>query len=356
MVEIFEEKDQPIMKHILFITPGFAANERDSQCIPPLQLLAKKLNDEQDIQVSIVSLHYPYTNENYIWNGISVYSSFRKAPLKKVRVLNQARKWIGIIHKKNPIDIIHSFWLTDSALIGQVLSKKLGLPHLITLMGQDARPSNKYLRFFDLKNCYCVTLSNYHQKQLIQTSGVKAKWLIPWGLDKNDLKPAQRKEYDIIGVGNLIKLKDYSLFIQLIHRLKEVKPDLKALIIGGGEEESTLKEQIKSLGLQEQIQLLGTIPRTEVLDYLSKGKIFLHTSEYESFGYVFLEALAAGMHIVSKPVGIAETDTNWAVETTEEGLYSALENKLLLEAITSSFIKNSIENTVKAYLKVYGEL
>ena len=54
-------------KHILFLTPGFPADENDFFCIPPLQeFLVKFRSIFPSSKISVISFQYPYHNK---WEG-----------------------------------------------------------------------------------------------------------------------------------------------------------------------------------------------------------------------------------------------------------------------------------------------
>lgn len=55
--------------------------------------------------------------------------------------------------------------------------------------------------------------------------------------------------------------------------------------------------------LQDRIELLGPIRPGQVRDVLVRGSIFLNTSLTESFGIAILEAVCAGLYVVSTRVG-----------------------------------------------------
>ena len=113
-----------------------------------------------------------------------------------------------------------------------------------------------------------------------------------------------RKTIDIIGIGTLSALKNYSsLFIEVVAALKQHVPHVRAIIIGEGEEYHLLAEKIENRQLQENIVLVGNIPHAKVFEYLSKSKILLHTSAFEGQSTVMLEALAMGLDVVCFDVG-----------------------------------------------------
>lgn len=344
-------------KHILILIPGFASDETDSSCIPPVQdfLKAYKSIYEKDI-ITIISFQYPYTKNKNSWHGINVWNAGgRNKKLLKPFVWQRVKRYFKLIHEKEKVSIIHAFWLGECAYIGKQLADQYQIPFFITLMGQDVLKKNKYLSKSLFKNTPTIALSKNHAEIYYANSGKKATTLIPWGINLNE-KKHEKKIYDIIGVGSLNKLKNYNLFINLIHEIRKIKPDMKALLIGDGDEKIALEQQIKRLELDKNITLLGQIKREEVLEFMNKSKILLHTSSYESFGYVFVEALSRGNIIVSLNVGCATPSTNWLVAENNEGLL-----KLVIKALNQDFEEctNTIissEQTANAYNELYNQL
>ena len=116
------------------------------------------------------------------------------------------------------------------------------------------------------------------------------------GIIPDDFPPLNNeRDIDILGVGGLIPLKNYQLFIRLIKSILPDFPNLKAVIIGEGKERKIIEQMIEEWNLSEHISLTGMLPRHEVLNYMNRSRIFLHPSTYESFGFVFSEALYSGM-------------------------------------------------------------
>lgn len=339
------------MKHILWLTPGFAAHENDSRCIPPLQMLAEGLLASGNYHLHIIT-YYPHRAKPYSWKGITVYSCAAKARQPKLltwwQTIRQARRLI----KTFPIGMIHSFWLNDTALMGEVLSRWLGLPHWVTLMGQDARRSNGYLRFFPLRNMRLVTLSPYHDDELYRSTGRRADRVIPWGVEEMEEKP-QPAEVDLLGVGNLIPLKNYDLLVRLVAQLKVHLPAITAMLIGEGPERPRLEALAQSLGVQDQITFAGPMPREQVLATMRKSRVLVHPSTYESFGMVTLEALACGMAVVSAPVGIAAAHPEWRLAPTEPEMVAQVLHLLQTNPDRKPRFPYLMRQTIKGYEALY---
>ena len=83
--------------NVLWISPGFAADENDSTCIPSLQLLALALKTKE-INLDILTIGFPFTSTAYTWNTISVKSGYG-ANGKWLRWLNWIRVYqLSLIH------------------------------------------------------------------------------------------------------------------------------------------------------------------------------------------------------------------------------------------------------------------
>jgi len=93
----------------------------------------------------------------------------------------------------------------------------------------------------------------------------------------------------------------------LINAMKLVKKEHSQalLLIGGkGYLENTLRELIRSHGLEQSVRLLGLIPEEKLASYYQAADLFvLPTRELEGFGLVTLEALSCGTPVIATPVG-----------------------------------------------------
>jgi 1,2-diacylglycerol 3-alpha-glucosyltransferase len=345
------------MKHLLYITPGFADGESDSSCIPALQVFCKQMGAKSEIKITILALGYPTQEKEYLWNGISVYScggKYLKWPLK-ILTYFKAFKKIKRINITQKIDFIHSFWLHDAGLIGGYFSRKFNIPQVITIMGQDALASNKFLPFFKKSKATFVSLSVYQKTIFEKNLKVNSK-IIPWGIDLKEFLSISNHEieFDILGVASLIELKQLEHFLKVIAHLKKHKPSVKVAVIGDGILRIKLEDFVKKIGLIDNVKFMGSIKRPEVLEYMLKSKILLHTSSYESFGYVLVEALASGMEVVSYPVGIANELSKIKKGNTIEELTKHL-NKILSEPyLPKKNIPFKIEDTCEKYMNLYN--
>ncbi len=338
------------LDHIVFITPGFAKNEADTACLPYLQVYFNALID-RGFKISIITLHYPYKNEIYKWNNCNVYS------FKKIKQWQKPMLWLRAIHaiinlnKIEPISVIHSFWLGECALLGHLSGKLIKVKHLNTLMGQDALKGNIYCQILPFKKMSLISLSPNHQNTFFKNYNLEIP-IIPWGIETKKVQSNLSKTIDFIGVGSLIPVKNYALFIDIIYEINKIRK-VSAVIIGNGSEYEFLMQKIVDLKLENVISLFGVLKNEEVLVYLSKSRILLHTSKFESFGMVFAEALQQRVMVVSSPVGALFESPNIALANSKSEFIKACENMLTKNFNPDFFNPFNIEKTIEDYVKYY---
>ncbi|GAA0729736.1 hypothetical protein GCM10009430_40170 [Aquimarina litoralis] len=344
-------------RHIVFLTPGFASSEKDSTTIPALQIYLKSLRKElHDSKLTLLAFQFPFSSKSFIWNGIEVIPlNGKNKRWKKIYIWKKALYILKETHYNHPITIIHSFWIGECSYIGLKFSSKRNIKHITTVMGQDAYLGNRYVKNLIHSNSHIITLSKNQQNLLYKNHNLQSN-VIPWFIDTSSFPDLQKSNIDILGVGSLNKIKNYQSFISIIRVLVQKRPNLKVEIIGEGAERTSIETQIKDLGLKNNISLLGSLSRKKVLHKMAEAKVLLHVSKYESFGLVFLEALYSGMLIVSRNVGIAETNNSWSICNTNNEVIVACdvflnhshkqkERKLLY----------SETDTITSYIKLYNE-
>lgn len=106
-------------------------------------------------------------------------------------------------------------------------------------------------------------------------------------------------------LGRLVPAKDHNTLIEAFAIIKPHCPLAKLVIIGEGELESPLKNQIQQHGLVDDVILTGFLPKAFSL--LKAFDVFVLSSIKEAFGRVLLEAMVAKCPIIAtKTDGIPE--------------------------------------------------
>ena len=106
-----------------------------------------------------------------------------------------------------------------------------------------------------------------------------------------------------VSTGSLIYGKGYDLLIKAFERLKLPKDKWKLLIIGEGQERANLQTQIDRAGLGGNIHLTGKKDKQEIVEILSQSDVFVLPSRSETFGVVYIEAMAMGLPVIATACG-----------------------------------------------------
>ncbi len=145
------------------------------------------------------------------------------------------------------------------------------------------------------------------------------RYLVEWGipitaivmyrrLDSFDLThffpSGKEKSVDLIVVARLSPEKHIEVFVDIINRLRDSIPEIKASIVGDGEMRNDLEDYVLSLDLSENIKFHGWVSSTVALNQLlNSAKIFVLNSGHEGGPLTIIEAMAAGLCCVSSNVG-----------------------------------------------------
>lgn len=293
-------------KHVVWISPGFADGTEDDSCIPTLQDLALELKNDPDLRLSIIALHYPSPNKKYVWNGIPVLAQGgnNKKGTARLSLMLQLFRELNRLNHEQKIDVLHSFWMADSAVFPLLWNFFRRKKHLVTVMGQDSL-GKVYYRFLPHKKMQLFTLSEFAQKKFLEATG-RATVVNPFGLPDFEL-PKAEKDIDFISVGSIISLKNHLYFLEMMKAIKEQMPSLKALIVGEQHdalELQRLRNFVVENGLNVNISILPKQTRSQVRQLMARSRVLVHCAKFESQGMVKQEALQMACSVFSSATGI----------------------------------------------------
>ena len=193
------------------------------------------------------------------------------------------------------------------------------------------------------------------------------------GIDVNRFRnPEERRQPEhgklrFVSVGRLCSQKNYPLLLRTAARVHKQWPETEFFILGDGEQRDSLTEQITAQDAGGYIHLLGNV--SNVPSHLWDADAFLMTSDYEGLPMTVLEAMAAGLPIISTKAGgiadvVVDGQNGFLVECGDEaGLVDAA-NKLcrspeLCRKCSDASIElsgqYSMERMAQQYLSLYTD-
>ncbi len=100
-------------------------------------------------------------------------------------------------------------------------------------------------------------------------------------------------------VGRPVGFKNVPLLIDAFAQVQNDRSNCK-LVLGGDFSNATdIQSQVKNLGLENAVIFAGSIPNQDLPTYLALTNVYLHSSDYEGFGRVMVEAAASATPIVA---------------------------------------------------------
>lgn len=201
------------------------------------------------------------------------------------RLKNRNAKWVQIVHHLIPY---------PSERRGHFLS------NLVSYFAQRISFS-MIKRFADLIVAVNLSLKSDLEKQGFSRVKIEVN---PNGVDVNyfkNLKPITRKMYDAVFLGRLHPSKGIFDLAPIWREVCSEKGNAKLVIIGSGQKkmEYELKEKVRKMNLQPNIEILGYLKDDEAYGIINASRVFILPSYEEGFGIVALEAMACGVPVVA---------------------------------------------------------
>jgi uncharacterized membrane protein/glycosyltransferase involved in cell wall biosynthesis len=166
-----------------------------------------------------------------------------------------------------------------------------------------------------------------------------------------------RSPLRLISIGRLTVQKNYPLLIEAMRHFRQTYPGRPFVldIFGTGELKDELQRHIKSAGLADCVQIKpGDVSRKVLQRNLARNDVFILSTSKESFGVVYVEAMAKGLPIVTTDVpgvrNVVQDNRNGLLcaETPEalaEGLYRLLTERGLYAAMSAHNIEDAAQYT-----------
>lgn len=116
--------------------------------------------------------------------------------------------------------------------------------------------------------------------------------------------PGALRNRDLVFVGRLVSEKGVDGLLAALVLLSAEGLRPKLAVIGDGPEAPSLREQTRRLGLEAQVEFLGSRTGDELVELLNRHRILVvPTLSPESFGIVALEGIACGCAVVGSVGG-----------------------------------------------------
>jgi len=259
---------------------------------------------------------------------------FSRSPLKIQRHYKSYKETLNLINERK-YSFIHTHTPIASAIV-RLAAHKAGVKVIYTAHGfhfYNGAPLKNWMIFYPIekylskytdvlitinKEDYKRAKEKFHAKKVVYIPGVGVD-TEKFAVCKVD-RSAKRAElglkdsdFLLLSVGELSERKNQKVIIDALHKMK-VEGSIDNIIylaVGKGDQEEEFRQLIMEYDLSDHIKLLGF--RTDIYELCKTVDCFVHPSTREGLGIAPLEAMAAGLPLIS-------ADVNGIKDYTEDGV------------------------------------
>lgn len=273
----------------------------------------------------------------------------RDVPYSRVRCgadlsPRMARDVIRAVRAERPA-LLHTH-LVHADVYGAIAARALRVPYVSTRHNDDRYllgPFRHVDRAFARGARRLIAISDAVRAFLIAAGHDRGKLVtIHYGLDELPPTPSELAPDAagipgeaplLLAVGRLIAQKDHATLLHAFAAVRERHPEARLAILGSGPLQGETRTHAVELGLGDAVVLPG---RLAIRDWLERADVFVHSSRWEGFGIVLLEAMLAGLPVVATrasavPEVVADGETGLLVEPGDAASFAAALDRLLSE-------------------------
>lgn len=218
------------------------------------------------------------------------------------------------------VDHLHAHYATHPALFAYIVHLLTGIPYSFTVHAHDLYVERPMLREKVAAASFVVAISEFNRRMLIDLYGSIAAErvvVVHCGIDPTLFRPRERRDSDerftIVCVGSLAGYKGQRYLIDACARLRDRHIPFRCLLVGEGDDRPHLEAQIRNLGLDQQVMLMGALPRHRVsevvqqADVMALSSVVMPSGKMEGIPVALMEAMASEVPVVATAIsGIPE--------------------------------------------------
>ena len=349
-----------------------------------VQQISKHLSEKHNVTVVTGEKAESFKDKNLEFISLDIFEPDLNVEDKEIH-LQEFKNRLEEFTDLKSFDVIHAhYWL--SGLVAKEISNELNIPFIFT-----SHSLGVFLDGYNKERVDCekivmtssnlVTASSVFETMLItdtyKIDENKIKKIIP-GVDREIFSPdlSIKKENIFLSIGRIQEQKGQLQTLEFLNNFKEIENDFKCIFIGGpsgkygNEYLQELERTVEKLSLDTHVEFVDNLPQTKIIKLLNKAKLLIHTSQFETFGLVAIEAQTMGVPVLSINNGslmeIIENNKNGYLSETliDRGVTNFVSNLLnenkIFEEISSSCIdmskKYDWKKTSHIIQNIYEEL
>ena len=186
------------------------------------------------------------------------------------------------------------------------------------------------------------------------------------GIDISKFYSVPHEHFTYINVARQDDNKNQRMLIKSFANAKKVCNTLRLILVGDGPIHKELKEEVKKLGIEDSVLFTGNV--SDVETYYAQSDVFVLCSYREAMPLSALEAMAAGLSIVSSRVGgmvdivngnglLLEENNEDALTASLLWIYNERANLAPMKEISRRIVQSySAQEMAEQYIRIYAQV
>lgn len=308
--------------------------------------------------------------EKWLANKFDVYRSFSSTEMKNLYMSAYQREFSRVLGHSIPDAVIHfegynKKWASLFASINNNYTKKIIYQHNDML--SENKEKYPYLEgVFNLYSAFDKVVSVSEATSILNKSNLADKYIVhekkfvfsdnlqnPKYVLESSVESIEEEhlfnngKFTFVNLGRLSPEKDHIKLLHAFSQLKNNRDDIQLIILGDGPLHSEISSEIISLGLSNDVYLLGR--KANPFPYLLKSDCFVLSSNHEGQPMVLFEALILDKPIVATDIvgnrGVLKGEYGMLVENSIDGLFKGLTAAADKKVSVKGFDINSYQNS-----------
>lgn len=266
-----------------------------------------KLIDKTKFQLLVISLACPqetHVQKEIESSGVEIYYGM-KGKLASWRLFFRVYRALSQFRP----ELIHSNMYAYAFAVPYVMTHRVRLLHTV-----HNKPVNEFKEKYKRLIAYLyrkekavpVAISHIIEKEIKELyPGLRCVERVYNPVDTKRFYTKRSKtshqNITFINVARFMRQKNHELLLDAFAKAREKAPFIRLILVGDGELRNAMEKKTEDLNISEAVAFSGNV--SDVERYLAAADVFVLSSDYEGLPLSVLEAMAAGLPVISTKVG-----------------------------------------------------
>ncbi len=237
--------------------------------------------------------------------------------------------------------VLHAHWILPNGFIGAVVSRRFGIPLVVSVPGSDAlvagqNPLFRAMARFTFRQARLLTANSESLRDSVVALGADPGRfdLIIYGTDPQALRPdttgvaplRQRLNIDkgsrvLLCVGRMVPKKGFDYLLRALAEPPLREADVVAVMVGDGDDRPAWQRLAVELGVEGRVRWVGPVPKDEIGVYYNLADVLVMPSvsrPADGLNVCVLDAMSCGKPVVGSnvagnPLAVVDGQTGYIV-------------------------------------------